>query len=935
MKHFFLTVLLLGCINIAHAQLDVTTGYTAMQLAEELVGTGIEIVGAELDCPTLASGLFDCIDCNLGIDSGFVLTTGRATNAEGPNNSGSLGYNNGTSGDPDLNALPGVGTTYDACVLEIDIIPECDTVSFDYAFGSEEYNEFVGSINDAFAFWISGPGIVGAVNIALIPGTTLPVTIDNVNLTSYSMFYNNNTGVPAGDPYYIQYDGFTTVLTAISAVIPGETYHLKLAIGDEADHIYDSGVFLRANSLSTTVSASFTFPETGFGTGSLFCTTGTDPEPEFGADGVPGVFSATPDGLVLDPATGSIDLSASVPGTYTVYNTVIADGCAIDTLVAFSVIEINEPSIAYFSYAGSPFCNDLGSVPIIFGADAESGTFSASPGGLSFSVSSGTINTVASSPGTYTVTNTLPSGGGCPPISYRTSITIAPLYDISIDAAICDGDSYTLPDGTTVADAGSYTVVLPTAAADCDSSITTNLSILPVFDVSVDASICDGDTYILPDGVAVTAGGIYSSTLSSVSGCDSVVQTTLEILPIPETSQDAFICDGDFYTLPDGTVTSSAGTYTSVLTAASGCDSLVFTTLELWPVYAVNVDAGICEGATYTLPDGSSVGAGFYSTTLSTINGCDSIIYTTVEELSVTYATVDAEICDNEEYLLPDGTIATESGTYVNAYTTVFGCDSVITTNLTVHPNPVLVFDLPSVTCFEEGSITLIASPAGGTFSGTNVAGAVFDVQTAGVGGPYAIQYTFTDGNGCSSDTTMFIEVDANNAEAYGSAEMIIGYGTPIWGNTGGDYNWSPAAWVACVQCDSTTASPPESGTILLTSYNENGCVAYDEIYITVLPDPEDYAFIPNSFTPNGDLVNDYFTAFGLNLVTIRSMRVYDRWGNIVFERTNIPAADITAGWDGSVRGTAGASGVYSYVMELEFIEGDTRIEIGNVTLLR
>jgi gliding motility-associated-like protein len=934
MKHFLLCSLLLGSIGFAHAQLDVTTGYTAMQLAEELVGTGIEIVGAELDCPSLASGIFDCIDCNLGIDSGFVLTTGRATNAEGPNNSGSLGYNNGASGDPDLNALPGVGTTYDACVLEIDIIPECDTVSFDYAFGSEEYNEFVGSINDAFAFWISGPGIVGAVNIALIPGTTLPVTIDNVNLTSYSEYYNNNTGVPAGDPYYIQYDGFTTVLTAISAVIPGETYHLKLAIGDEADHIYDSGVFLKANSLSTTVSAGFTFPETGFGTGSLFCTTGTDPEPEFGADGVPGEFTATPDGLVIDAATGTIDLSASEPGTYTVYNTVIADGCAIDTLVAFSVIEINDPPIAEFSYDGSPFCNDLGSVPIILGPDASSGTFTASPGGLSISVASGTINTVASTPGTYTVTNTLASGGGCPSITHSTSITIAPLYDIIQDVAICDGDAYILPDGSSVSVAGSYTVTLPSADA-CDSTVTTNISILPVFDVSVDASLCDGDSYMLPDGISVTAGGIYTSTLSSASGCDSIIHTTLEILPIPETSVEAFICDGDFFTLPDGTVTSSGGTYTSVLTAASGCDSLVFTTLELWPVYAVNVDAGICEGTTYTLPDGTIVGGGFYSTTLISVHGCDSIIYTNVEELLVTYATVDAEICDNDEYLLPDGTIATESGTYVSEYTTVFGCDSVITTNLVVHPNPEIIFDLPAVTCFEEGAITLVASPAGGAFSGANVTGAVFDVQTAGVGGPYAINYTFTDGNGCTSDITMFIEVDANNAEAYGSAEMIIGYSTPIYGNTGGDYNWSPADWVACAQCDSTTASPPASGTIVLTSYNENGCVASDEIYITVLPDPEDYSFIPNSFTPNGDLINDYFTAFGLNLVTIRSMRIYDRWGNIVYEQQNIPAADITYGWDGSVRGTPGASGVYSYVMELEFIEGDTRIEIGNVTLLR
>ena len=236
MNRLLLAAFLALAYTHALGQLDVTTGWTAEDLAAELVGEGIEIVDVEIDCPSLAYGLFDCVDCNLGIDSGLVLTTGRATYSEGPNDSGSAGYNNGTGGDADLSDLPGVGTTYDACVLELDFIPECDTVSFDYVFGSEEYPEYVGSFNDVFAFWISGPGIVGDVNIALIPGTTLPVTIDNVNAGSYSEYYIDNTGVPTWDDYYIQYDGFTTVLTAWSVVEPGETYHLKMAIADELDH---------------------------------------------------------------------------------------------------------------------------------------------------------------------------------------------------------------------------------------------------------------------------------------------------------------------------------------------------------------------------------------------------------------------------------------------------------------------------------------------------------------------------------------------------------------------------------------------------------------------------------------------------------------------------------------------------------------------------
>ena len=919
---------------LLHAQLETTSGLSASELAEILVGTGIEVVDAELDCPAGASGSFDCIDCNVGIDSGFILTTGTPGNAEGPNNSGSTTTNNGAGGDPDLNSLPGVGTTYDACVLEIDIIPECDTISFDYVFGSEEYNEFVGSINDAFAFWISGPGIVGAVNIALIPGTTTPVTIDNVNLFSYDEYYNDNTGVPAGDDYYIEYDGFTTVLTAFSVVTPGETYHLKLAIGDESDHSYDSGVFLKANSLSTSLSADFTFPDTGFGGGSEYCTTGIDPEPEFGPDAIAGEFSGTPAGIIIDDATGVIDLSASEPGVYTIFNMLTGVGCGVDTLIDSTIITISTPPIIAFSYVDDPYCNDAGFATVTLEPDGETGTFSISPAGASISALSGTVDVSASDPGTYTVTSTVPAADGCPSSTYSTTITIEPLYDIIIDAAICEGESYTLPDGTDETTGGSYPVLLTTVAG-CDSLVTTNLTILPIYDIDVEASICDGDTYILADGVGVTTAGSYTSNLISSEGCDSIINTTLEVLPIPESSVNEFICDGEFFTLPDGVIVSDAGTFTSVLTAASGCDSLVYTTLELWPVYTTDVTTGVCAGTFYTLPDGTEVGPGFYSTTLSSINGCDSIIYTTVEELLVTYDSVDAEICDGEEYLLPDGTIALVSGTYVNSYTTPAGCDSVITTNLTVHPNPEIAFDLDEVVCFEAVTLDLIAEPFGGTFTGDFVSGSTFNVQTAGVGGPYAINYSFTDDNGCFSDTTMEISVDANSASAFGSAEMVVGYNTPIYGVAGGDYNWSPPGWVDCSTCDSTLASPPQSGQITLTSYNNNGCVAIDEIYISVIPDPEDYVFIPNSFTPNGDLVNDYFTAYGLNLVTISSFQIYDRWGSLVFSRQNISASDITAGWDGSVDGNAAQPGVYAYMMELVFQDGDTKIESGNVTLMR
>lgn len=259
MKRLFTPIICASVLLLAgplSAQMTVTDGYTADELANDLVGYGVTISDVELTCPDGNSGKFECSDCSLNIDAGIVLTSGSATLTEGPNNS-SASTGTGTGpGDPDLeDLLPGY-TSYDACVLEFDVVATADSVKFEYVFGSEEYLEWVGSsFNDVFGFFISGPGIVGTDNMALIPGTTIPVSINNVNDFSYSDYYVDNgdgfSSPYSTDPYYVQYDGLTTVLTASHVVLPCETYHLKLAVSDMGDGVLDSGVFIKAGSLSS------------------------------------------------------------------------------------------------------------------------------------------------------------------------------------------------------------------------------------------------------------------------------------------------------------------------------------------------------------------------------------------------------------------------------------------------------------------------------------------------------------------------------------------------------------------------------------------------------------------------------------------------------------------------------------------------------------
>lgn len=251
--------LIIGLLTIhtAQAQLTVQGGYTAEEMVEQLVGIGVQVSNITIDCPDIAYGTFNGEASDLGINNGIILTSGNIAFAPGPNNAPGVSEDSNLDADdndPDLDVLAGAGGggqigTHDACVLEFDLIPYSSTLSFNYVFGSEEYLEYVGQFNDVFAFFISGGTEYPiATNIALIPGTGTPVTINNVNLDSNEQYFVNN---PESFETTVQYDGFTTVLQAIANVTPCETYHLKIAIADAFDHAFDSGVFLEANSLTT------------------------------------------------------------------------------------------------------------------------------------------------------------------------------------------------------------------------------------------------------------------------------------------------------------------------------------------------------------------------------------------------------------------------------------------------------------------------------------------------------------------------------------------------------------------------------------------------------------------------------------------------------------------------------------------------------------
>ncbi len=238
---------------------SITANNNALALVNALLGSnsGLTVVGTPtFTGASTAAGNFTGgnISANLGLDNGVVLSTGDVTN--GTANGGLVDNNNPTyteffgNGDAALTTIAGTATK-DAAVLEFQFTSNTGNLFLlNYVFGSQEYPDFVGTqFNDAFALFVDG------VNIAKIPSTNTPVSINNVNASTNSSFFRDNSTDAIG----LHYGGFTTVLTAQSLNLGSGVHTFRLAIADAGadtnntpDYGLDSAVFLKNNSFSST-----------------------------------------------------------------------------------------------------------------------------------------------------------------------------------------------------------------------------------------------------------------------------------------------------------------------------------------------------------------------------------------------------------------------------------------------------------------------------------------------------------------------------------------------------------------------------------------------------------------------------------------------------------------------------------------------------------
>lgn len=767
-----LLLLLLGFSLQSNAQLVVQNGPTPIQLAEIIAGPGVTVSNATVTGSNVAYGSFNGLASNIGLPSGVILTSGPINVAVGPNDSVGAGQQIGTPGNAMLNGLAGAGT-FDAIVLEFDFVPLSNTVEFNYVFGSEEYPEFVNlGFNDAFGFFISGPGIAANYgtanyNMARVPGTTQPVTIDNINAGNNNQFYFNNAGGAT-----VQYDAFTRPLVATAIVQACETYHIMMMLADAGDGIYDSGVFIEEGSLTSNAVEIEASTATADSTAYEGCSSATITFTLSNVVNVPTTITYN----VLGTATNGVDfnqipVSVTIPanqlstsfqispiedGTAEGIETIIIDVqtsiCGTDAIIVY-LSDLNP--LAIQAFGDTSFCP--GGMAKLW-AEPQGGG-----GGYNYTWSNGaTTDTIYVSPATTTdytisVTDYCASGN---PTSNIVTVTIDPVpaADAGLDQVYCTGDQVVLTTGgadsyawheqpSPTASSNEPTIILnPSGTVDlmlvawigvCSDTDYVSLTELPA-----DPIAAIGDTAVCR-GVAVNIGVTGASAGSTFSW------SPVAGLSNPAAQQ------------PIATALST-GWYVVVATSPNGCigmDSVLITLYEIPQPDFSYQDVCLNEASTFvstsTVVGSTIVGFDWNFDDLSPNASTSSAVYTYAADASY------------------DVTLVVTSSQ---------GCVDSITQTTVIYPLPVADFAVQSdcadrIIAFADNSTVTLGSVAAWDWDFGNQQ--VSNLQTPiGISYPvsntYAVQLEVTTDFGCMHDTTISIDIYPNPTANFSVADVCL-----------------------------------------------------------------------------------------------------------------------------------------------------------------
>jgi hypothetical protein len=331
--------------------------------------------------------------------------------------------------------------------------------------------------------------------------------------------------------------------------------------------------------------------------------------------------------------------------------------------------------------------------------------------------------------------DSLKTSKGCDSI-IEVNLLVNTSYYLSQTIQICQGQSMVIG-GITRTSSGTYYDSL-TSVNGCDSIIETTLIVNTKYAIQQTKTICNGESILLGGSQQTTAGTYYDS-LKTTKGCDSIIITTLAVNPIYIQNQSKTICQGDSIKL-GGSYQTTSGTYTDVLFTSKGCDSIIITQLIVNPAYMIQDTKTICQGDSVFIAGNYRYTGGTYYNNLTTNKGCDSITATTlIVNPSYFRATPPVFICGGDSALI-HGIYRKTSGIYYDSTTSAQGCDSITLTNLIVTTNSNAVIQNANVLVAQEGNATYQWLDCNN--NNAPIAGETSQLFVATTNGDYAVRIT-------------------------------------------------------------------------------------------------------------------------------------------------------------------------------------------------
>ena len=587
---------------------------------------------------------------------------------------------------------------------------------------------------------------------------------------------------------------------------------------------------------------------------------------------------------------------------------------------------------------------------------------------------------------TGTYLDTFTAVNGCDSV-VTLNLTIRPTTTGTINQSICAGTTYNF-NGVNRSTAGTYLDTL-VGSNGCDSVVTLNLTIRPTTTGTINQSICAGTTYNF-NGVNRSTAGTYLDTLVGSNGCDSVVTLNLTIRPTTTGTINQSICAGTTYSF-NGVNRSTTGTYLDTLLGSNGCDSFLTLNLIVRGIVNITIQPIICEGEVFEVGSSAYTSSGNYIDTLINIFGCDSIITTRLAVIPNVTDSQSIVLCLGEQLSIGSNVYNT-SGRYFDTLISSIGCDSILITNLIIQ-SPIII-NIDTTICsgtiyngvvYTSNTIfndTLLNSSIGCDslihhitinilpndsllVSNDTVICAGQQVQLFATGGGTGI-YTWTPNNylscvSCpnpisipsSGSITYIVNTNDCNGDVLSASVNVFVKDLPtikvltidtcvylgqlldiqsiddrIDFNT---TNWAINGINICIDCPNHTFQPYIQGTYIATVTDSLGCSASDSIDICLINECGDTTIVlPNFVTPNGDGANDVFRFENPNNLAITFTRVFNRWGEMIFE-----SYEPNPSWDATYQGILVNSGVYVAYIEGICASGGRFLKTCNISVIK